>query len=224
MIDSSVCWLKKQCNQCDCDKFCLRLFKLDYLYTEALVPINLRGRIGLVTDEDKTDRDEFIFLKDISESVEDFVSSGKGLYIHSSTAGNGKTSWALRILQNYMNKIWITSELKCRALFISVPRLLLALKDNISEKNDYVQHIKDNILDADLVIWDDIATKQSTVFESENLFSMLDARIAAGKANIYTSNLSDEELHSSLGDRLYSRIINMSYDVELHGKDKRGLK
>ena len=223
MIETDNCWLKGECNGIDCGGFCLRLFKLDYLYGEALVSMAQRRRITLTTDSDGSDVEAFTKLSSISKDPVGFVSSGGSLYIHSQTAGNGKTSWALRILQSYMNAIWFGSELRCRALFISVPRLLIALKDNISERNEYVQHIKENILTADLVIWDDIATKQSTVFEAENLLAMIDSRIANGKANIYTSNLSDAELHVALGDRLASRVANLSMNIEFRGKDKRGI-
>ena len=79
-----------------------------------------------------------------------------------------------RIVQEYFNKIWYSSELKCRALFISVPRLLIELKRDIDDKSEYIKHITDNILEADIVIWDDIATKTVTTFEAEHLFSMID--------------------------------------------------
>ena len=138
--------------------------------------------------------------------------------------GNGKTSWTLRLLQTYFNKIWVTSGLKCRALFINVPRYLLALKDNISQQNEYVQHIKENILTCDLVIWDDIATKSVTTFESENLLSIIDTRLSNGLSNFYTSNLTETEMHQYLGDRLSSRIISISDEIKFVGKDKRGLK
>ena len=224
MIDSKNCWLKNNCNKCDCNTFCIRLFKLDYLYSQALIELPQRKYIELYTDVgDKNDKDQFKKLKAISQKIEEFVSSGENIYIHSRSCGNGKTSWALRLVQEYFNKIWFKSELRCRALFISVPKLLIALKDNIEEKDEYVRHIKENILKADIVIWDDIATKQTTVFESEHLFSMIDARICSGKSNIFTSNLSDEELHKALGDRLASRICNLSYNIEFIGKDKRGI-
>lgn len=224
MIDSSKCWLKNNCNKCDCNTFCIRLFKLDYLYSQAMMELPQRRYTELYTDVgNSNDKEQFKMLKNISHNIEEFVDKGDNIYIHSRNCGNGKTSWALRLVQEYFNKIWFKSELKCRALFISVPKLLIALKDNIEEKDDYVVHIKENILKADIVIWDDIATKQTTVFESEHLFSMIDARICSGKSNIFTSNLSNEELRNALGDRLASRICNLSYNIELTGKDKRGI-
>jgi hypothetical protein len=34
--------------------------------------------------------------------------------------------------------------------------------------------------------------------------------------------MSPEELREKIGDRLYSRVVNLSVDIELHGLDKRG--
>lgn len=225
MIDKNNCWLKNNCKQLHCDdpNGCMILYKLDYLYNEANVPLNLRKNIVLRTDLDGTDLSEFKQLKQIQDNILDFIQDGKQLLIHSRIAGNGKSSWSLRLLQTYFNKIWLKTELKCKALFINVPYFLLALKDNISAKNDYIQHIKQNVLECDLVIWDDIGTKNSTTFEAENLLSIIDGRINNNKANIFTSNLNDQELHEALGDRLASRICNLGYNIVFNGGDKRGI-
>ena len=86
------------------------------------------------------------------------------------------------------------------------------------------EHIKENVLTADLVIWDEIGTKEFTQFEHENILNLINARIDAGKSNIYTSNLSVDELRDAVGDRLYSRIILCSNDVPFVGLDKRAIK
>lgn len=224
MIDENKdCWLVNECNHIDCDGFCLRRFKLNYLYDQAMLSSFQRTHMTLRLDEDESisDIEKFEFLSEVENHIEDFVNHGNNLFIHSSISGNGKTSWSLRLIQAYLNKIWYKSDLTCRALFISVPRLLLSLKANIEEKNDYVSHIMENILSADIVVWDDIATKSTTQFETEHLFNMINSRQDLKKTNIYTSNLNGEELHQALGDRLYSRIVNTSYDVEFNGSDKR---
>ena len=222
-MDSKDCWLKDNCKKLHCndENGCLILYKLNYLYNEAGIAIKARKKIPLSPDIDGTDLEEFKQLKEIQDNIEMFVKEGRQLYLHSSQCGNGKTAWSLRLLQTYFNKIWFKSPLKCRALFISVPQFLIGLKDNISNKSEYIEHIRENINDCDLVIWDDIATKVSTSFENENLFSIIDYRINSGKANIFTSNLSDIELQKALGDRLASRICNLDYNIEFHGGDKR---
>lgn len=219
------CWLKDRCNHKDCNSFCMRFFKLNALYDLSLIPLNNRKHLTLRIDDDGTDEEQFGQLKELENNILSFINNGQNMFIFSDTTGNGKTSWALRMVESYLDKIWVKSELKCRVLFISVPRFLLELKSNISEKSDYIKHINDNILDCDLVVWDDIATKLGTEFELSHLLSIIDTRIANGKSNIYTSNLSGTNLCKALGDRLYSRIVNFSdYNFKFSGKDKRNIK
>jgi len=218
------CWLKNNCNRVDCDKFCMRYYKLNYLYNSALISDKQRQHLALRIDADGSDSEAFSQLKQIENNIEDFIREGNNIYIYSKQAGCGKTSWTLRLIQAYFNKIWFKCSLSCKGLFINVPKFLLSLKDNLSEKNEYIEHIKENILDADVVIWDDIGTKVITSFESENLLSMIDARISSNKSNFFTSNLNEDELHEALGDRLYSRIVNSGLTFKFVGSDKRGVK
>lgn len=217
------CWLYNSCNHIDCNSFCLKRYKLNYLYEEALITEKQRMHTKLYLDKAGTDAHAFAILSNFQNNILDFVNNGTNLYIHSTNCGNGKTSWALRLAQTYLNKIWYNSNLECKVLFINVPRFLLALKDNISEKSDYVKHIKENVLKADLVIWDEIGSKGLTQFEHENILSYINARIDSNKSNIYTSNLTDTELHTAIGDRLASRICNQSINIEFFGGDMRGV-
>lgn len=221
----STCFLREICNGKDCNKdFCLRKYKMDSLYSAALMTESQKKHITLRVDEDGTDLEQFKQLAAIEQDIVNFVSSGKNLYLHSANCGNGKSSWSLRLAEAYFNKIWARSEIKCRVLFISVPRFLLALKDNITTRSTYVDYIKENVLEADLVIWDDIANKMGSEFELTHLLNIIDNRLALGKSNIYTSNLNRQQLYTALGERLTSRIANMSTDIELFGADKRVLK
>ena len=228
---------KEICNNCDytnsCveeqkaqakESLCMKQYKLNYLYNESLIPIKQRKRIKLVTDTDKSDTVVFTQLNEIAKHADSFAAEGDNLYIFSANTGNGKTSWAIRIVQSYFDKIWSTATLECKALFVNVPRFLLALKDNITTGNDeYVRQIKENAIKADIVIWDDVGSKATTVFEADSLFSIIDLRLNMGKANIFTSNLNRDELWEKLGDRLASRIYGSSIIAEIRGIDKRGL-
>ena len=223
----SNCYLRAVCNGKDCNSdFCLRKYKMDSLYSAALMSESQKQHIMLRVDEDGTDLEQFKQLAEIEKNIVAFINEGKNLYLHSSNAGNGKSSWSIRLIESYFNKIWARTDVSCKALFISVPRFLLALKDNISNKSTYIEYIKENVLDADLVVWDDIAALQraGTDFELTNMLSIIDNRLALGKSNIYTSNLSRQQLYQVLGERLTSRIANMSIDIELFGSDKRNLR
>lgn len=218
------CWLSNNCNKVDCNKnFCLKKFKLDELFAKGLLTDFHKKDIALRVDADGRDLEAFQYLKSIQKNIEKFVESGDNLYIHSPTCGNGKSSWAVKLLKAFLFSIWHKSDIKCRGLFIHVPRFLLAIKDNITQKSDYVQYIKENAFDADLVVFDEVGTKSLTNFEHEHILNIINTRLEMGKANIYTSNLNNDEMLEKMGERLYSRIIHNSNDVLLVGADKRGL-
>lgn len=212
------------CNHIDCGKFCLKFYKCSYYFDNGFIPKDKRYKMPLRIDNDGGDEKAFTRLVEIENNIENFVENGENLYIYSSIVGNGKTSFAYRMLRAYINKVWYKREMGVIVLFISVPRFLLELKANISQKSQYIEDIESSVLTADLVVWDDIGSKAGTEFEVSHLLSIIDTRINSGKSNIYTSNLNQEELHSVLGDRLYSRIYNYSICVQLVGKDKRGIK
>lgn len=226
MSDSNNCFLYQRCNHKDCDKdFCMRKYKLSALYDAALISEKLRKPFSLALNEsdalDRKDVQSFTNLKMICNHINEFVSAGENLFLHSSISGNGKTSWSIRIAHSYLDSIWFKAPLECKVLFINVPSFLLALKENISDKNEQALYIKQNYLEADLVIWDDIAAKVGSEFEINHLLSMIDNRISLGKSNIFTSNLNKEQMMTALGSRLTSRICNLSIDIELFGSDKR---
>jgi len=219
------CWLKSKCkkyaNQGFCDNFCVKYIKLNTLYNNSLLSDSQRLHVNLIAEP--IDTESFKVLKSIELDIESFVKSGNNLYIYSDTTGNGKTAWATRLLQSYLNKIWPTASLECKCLFINVPRFFLELKQSLSQPSAYIDHIKSNIYKADIVVWDEIATKSATEFEHENLLNMIDYRTNLKKSNIYTSNMFPDDIQAKLGIRLYSRIINNSKIIQLRGQDKRGM-
>ena len=124
----------------------------------------------------------------------------------------------------YIDKIWHTAEVgSCKVLFVNVPQYLRELKATVGgAESKYVEHIKENILTADLVVFDDIATKVATEFEMDSLFTAIDSRIYYGKANVFTSNTPKDCLKDVLGSRIASRILGGTIEINLLGVDKRG--
>lgn len=229
MIAPSECYLTHNCkkfrnNECPVNSpFCMRLFKQDVLFENSLLSNKQRKYTELRLDTTQQDRDAFIQLKSIENNIQTFVKDGHNLFLYSPITGNGKTEWSLRLIQAYIGSIWHECDLVCKALFINVPRYLIELKSNISKKSDYIEEVEENILTADLVVFDDIGSKAGTEFEIEHLLSSINYRIDNGKSNVYTSNISPEDLSGLLGPRLTSRLIGMSTVIELKESDKRGL-
>lgn len=226
MTSRKDCYIQDKCkvfNQGNCvtsDEYCPKLYKFDILNDKALISLANRKRIPLVTDC-TNDTNQFKQLQLFEKKIEELVEEGVNIYIYSSTTGNGKTSWAYRLAEAYISSIWYKCEPTCKVLFIDVPKFLHAIKDNISEKNDYACYIKDNVIDADLVIWDDIATKVMSEFEIENILGYINDRINQQKSNIYTTNISPDILSDKISARLASRIVNLSEVIHLTGSDKR---
>ena len=233
MILPSDCWMKKTCARatnpnveapCNCgDTFCIKLFKLNYLFNEALISTKQREHVCMRLDEDMSDEQAFQELTKIQNNIKEFVSEGHNLYIYSNITGNGKTAWSLRLMQKYFETIWAETNLECKGLFVSVPKLLLSIKSSYSEENPYADHILKNILNADLVVWDEVGVKALSEHDHEQLLNLINSRIEQNKSNIYTSNLSPQDIREKIGDRLYSRIVNYSTTIQLRGADKREL-
>lgn len=221
--DKDNCWYKKicDCSKCSSDVFCIRHYKVDYLVQSATLEGKQKYPIALKPDE--VDYKAFTELRDIKNNIENFVKDGKNILIYSNHTGNGKTEWSKKLLLSWFNSIWHETDMTCRGLFISMPKLMSAMKENISKPNKYFQYINDNIICTDLVVWDELNYKDLTTFEQDFLLNVISQRVAIGKSNIYTTNYDIPTIEERLGTRLASRIIGCSKCVEFKGTDKRGL-
>jgi DNA replication protein DnaC len=157
-----------------------------------------------------------------SDAILNFIETGNNLYIYSENCGNGKTTWAIRLMYSYFDKIWHKSCFDCKALFVSVPKFLYNCKRSISQDVKGFEELCNLISEVDLVIWDDIGEMKASDYEHQILFQYIDDRINSKKSNIYTSNKNKEQLEDVLGVRLTSRIYNCSECIEFVEEDKRG--
>ncbi len=219
------CWYKGICNKYDtdeCNSACIRYMETDYLMQNSGIPKNRQYPTQLIPS--KEDHNYFIFLKGLQDDIINFVNYGESLYIYSENFGNGKTTWAIKLMQSWFSKIWIGNGFRCRGIFIHVPTFLTKIKEGISQRDEKFELLKGRLLDVDLVIWDDIAATKLSDFDYTNLLTYIDQRILQGLANIYTGNLTKEKLPEAVGNRLSSRIWNDSTTVKFVGEDRRGIQ
>lgn len=180
------------------------------------IPITRQYPDELIAD---VDLEKYQMLSGIKSNILDFVKRGDNLYICSSYTGNGKTSWAIKLLLRYFDQIWPGNGFRVRGVFVNVPTLLLQLK-NFS--NPISEDFKTNLMQADLVVWDELASTSISNYDLSNLLMFLDFRILNNKANIFTSNaVTLRELENNIGSKLASRVWNTSTIIEFKGKDKR---
>lgn len=217
------CWYKGFCKNYkeNCFNNCIRYSEMQYLMESAKIPKGNQFKHTLIPQP--IDIDNFKFLAEIKNDVVNFIKNGENLYIYSSNFGNGKTTWAIKIMQSYFNQIWAGNGFTQRGLFIHVPSFLTKFKEVINKKDESFEDLKQQLLEVDLVIWDDIAAGKLTDYDHTNLLTYIDQRKLNGKSNIYTGNLNEKELTEALGNRLKSRVWNDSTIVELFGNDRRGI-
>ena len=213
---NSNCWYLETCDD-DCSK-CIVYSLMNWQMTHSGLPKAKQKAISLWLVDD-IDKDAFYRLADIRKNIVDFVEQGKNLYICSDYTGNGKTSWAIKMLHTYFHYTAVGNYDNLKGMFVSTTELLLQLKDF---NNPLPKSYMENLKNVDLVIWDDIAVTGISQYDLTQLYSIIDKRILAEKANIFTSNITNPDtLADLIGERLTSRVYYGSEVVEFNGKDNR---
>lgn len=218
MLNHSDCWYYEVCTIKDdnCTRHCIRYEEMKYLMNNSGIPKARQIPIQLKATCEQ-DLKSFRRLAEIKSNILDLVSKGYNLCISSEHTGNGKTSWAIKIMLKFFDEVWAGNGLKVRGIFVHVPTLLLQLKDF---NNPLSKEYKDTLMNCDLVIWDDITSVGNSSYDYNQLLSYIDQRVLNNKSNIYTSNVLPNSLYKSVGEKLASRI-NMSENIILIGKDAR---
>lgn len=212
------CWYKNVC-QNECSDTCIRYLEMKYLIDNSNIP--KARQYPVVLQADYHDYKAFCTLADIKDDIVSYVDRGFNLYITSAETGNGKTSWAIKLMLKYFDSIWAGNGFKIRGLFVHVPTLLNQLKNF---QNPLSEEYKRNLFECDLVVWDDIASTDMSAYDHSQLLSYVDQRVFSEKANIFTGNIANfESLAKAVGEKLASRIYRTSTVVEFKGKDRRGI-
>lgn len=220
-MNENKCWYEGVCTAggSPCQKLnsCIRYSEMQYLISESGIPKARQYNLGLDVGEE--DYNAFCRLADIKDTIADFVRDGKNLYITSRGTGNGKTTWAIKLLLKYFDTIWAGNGYRVRGLFTHIPTLLLQFKNF---ENPLSKEYLQNLDESDLVVFDDIASTELSKYDYSQLLTHIDTRILNKRSCIFTGNLvSAEELKQSLGDRLTSRVWNTSEIITFNGKDRR---
>ena len=215
---NSNCWYKDVCQKEDSCESCLRFLEMSTLLSESGIP-KIRQYPPRLIPED-VDYDSFCELLDIKDNIYNLVNfENFNLYIASKYTGNGKTTWSIKLMLKYFDEIWAGNGLRVRGMFVHVPTLLMQLKNF---ENPLSTEYKNNLLNADMIIWDDIAHTDVSRYDYNNILMFIDNRLFNGKTNIYTSNIvSQIELEKCLGAKLASRIFETSDIVIFNGKGRR---
>lgn len=218
--DVSKCWYRNMCELFgtpECDYTCKKFTQTDYLFQLSNLPASCWKSQKL--DMSFLAPESSDTLSMILNDIEFFVKKGFNLYLYGPT-GCGKSSWAIKLMNNFFATIAEHNDFQTRGLYISVASFLRDSKLNMTYKNEDFYDLLRTIQTCDIVIWDDIAQTEATTYESQWLYSYINERILAKKCNIYTSNLSPDKLEKQ-DKRLHSRICIGSDCVCIDGFDRR---
>lgn len=213
------CWYKNNCKQYHEGCACLRYDEMVALFQQSNIPEGRWGKISLTTDVDIS---QFRRLAEIKRNIKNWVEGGNNLYLYSRNFGNGKTSWAIKLMQSYFNSVWPGNRFRRRGVFFSVPEFIDREHIRMNGDDEEFDELREALVTCDLVVWDDVSAVKLTDYSHSVLLNFIDTRLVNNKCNIFTGNLDGERLGQFAGGRLASRIWNESEIIQFNGPDRRG--
>lgn len=130
--------------------------------------------------------------------------------------GLGKTHLSLAIANEVMKKGY-------NVVYGSVINFLNKLEREKFGRADSFE-TEDILIDADLLILDDLGAEFSTAVATSSLYNIINSRIARGVPTIISSNLSLEEIKTRYPESVASRIIGNYVIVRFFGDDIRQIQ
>ena len=216
------CWFNGVCpmeKSKGCSNTCIMRREFDYLLFASQVPEKYRSYDKLVLNATDDDYDVFCTLNDIKQDISAFVNEGRFLYIWGYSTGSGKTGWSIKMLLTYLASRCIGNGFNSDvAYFVYAPSFLFSAK-NFDNKEERQKLLK-KVLTVDLLILDDIGSTQITKYDDSVLADVVDDRYRNGKATIFTSNLSPNELDTVVGARTVDRILS-DIVLQIKGEGRR---
>lgn len=214
------CLLKNACKYADteeCNPNCIIHKEFYYLLESSNVPKNYWENKLLYPSEQ--DLAAFETLKEIKEDIDEFVKSGRFLYIYGNS-GNGKTSQAIKILKSFLAQRCVGNRFEDLALFYYFPNLVIQSKK--FENKEEVNAIMEAVTTRELLVLDDIATTTKvSEYDMFVLNTIINSRYSNKLSTILTSNVEPDKLNRFYDARIIDRILS---DIVIHisGGSRRG--
>ena len=202
--------------RCDCWRTAL----VERLLKEARVPARYaRCELGTFEHDMNTQREAF---RRATRFVEAFPAVDKGLLLYG-PHGVGKTHLAVGILKE------VIRTKGARGHFFETRELLRLVRDTFNRGTEETEmDILGPVLEADLLVLDDLGAEKSSEWVQETLGLVVNTRYNAKRATIFTSNLVDSPDNTDpqgfifqLGSRTRSRLVEMCDWVKIEGADIR---
>ncbi len=159
----------------------------------------------------------FLFAKisDFPQSWGKLKDSREGVFLTGSR-GVGKTHLAVALMREAMLAVKPVKhfdsfriDLQRLPLFVSVPELLLEIRDTYNGNEISEKEVIDKYSWVDVLVLDDLGVEKPSEWVLQTLYIIIDRRYREDLRTIITSNLGIEEKEGKLDDRIASRIAGI---------------
>mgnify|MGYP001198377077 CR=1 FL=1 len=209
-------------SQCKCLKDLIGKLSVEELNSHSQIKLcnfssfNLNYYKGITTSEDpnchKTMSNIFQFCQRYAEN---FSLSSSGIFMLGKT-GLGKTHLSLSIAEVLIKNGW-------NVLYDSTINYLRQI-----EKEHFGRDLNGNtlqiLLDADLIILDDLGSEYDTSFYVATIYNIINTRLNKNLPTIINTNLTPQELERKYDSRIVSRLFTMYTYLKFTGNDVRQIR
>lgn len=214
------CPYRKTCKQRtsdgECYKMCVDFNEIDLMMHNANIPHKYVQPIVLYPSC-KEDVESFEILSEIKKNIAAMVEQGFNLYIKSSQRQNGKTSWGIKILQNYIHHLIGKPGSKDRALYLDLNEYLRELKLSFDSKDKEFKETEKVMRECDLLVLDGIDEVRLSEYERNYLKMIIKSRLANNLSNIFIGRNTAGNLINAIGNDLKYYVEDNSTVISIYG-------
>lgn len=214
------CPYRKTCKQRtsdgECYKMCVDFNEIDLMMHNANIPHKYVQPIVLYPSC-KEDVEGFEILSEIKKNIAAMVQQGFNLYIKSNQRQNGKTSWGIKILQNYIHHLIGKPGSKDRALYLDLNEYLRELKLSFDSKDKEFKETEKVMRECDLLVLDGIDEVRLSEYERNYLKMIIKSRLANNLSNIFIGRNTAGNLINAIGNDLKYYVEDNSTVISIYG-------
>lgn len=145
-------------------------------------------------------------VREFCEQIDSRLDGGDGLWMSGGT-GTGKTTLAMLVSKAAIDA-------GRTAAIYSMPRLLARIRrtfDGEAGEDSYAVFFN-RVCGVDLLHLDDLGAENRSEWVLEQLYTIIDRRYEEQRSIVVTTNLTETELYTQLGERIVSRLTQMCGD------------